>query len=57
LRHNRSSRVNDEKWEENMKFILPIAVIFALLGGAFGAQAQTKLPRSEETGERPSGAG
>jgi hypothetical protein len=44
LRHNRSSRVNDEKWEENMKIILPIAVIFTLLGGAFGAQAQTKLP-------------
>jgi hypothetical protein len=44
LRHNRSSRVNDEKWEENMKITLPIAVIFALLGGAFGAQAQMKLP-------------
>jgi SnoaL-like domain len=44
LRHNRSSRVDDEKWEENMKIILPIAVIFTLLGGAFGAQAQTKLP-------------
>jgi hypothetical protein len=44
LRRNRSSRVNDEKWEENMKITLPIAVIFGLLGGACGAQAQMKLP-------------